>query len=202
MGGFGSLAQLGNQSIGQSIGYGIANRQMHDSYDIWKKSLKRGPTYTAIGLEAAGLNRIIAAGGGVTATNAGAMIKANAATGSPGSANPALAQKKGNVAKAQKDALDAAAGASNASALLANTNAEIAAQGLPRAKALAAYYATSAGQGTAIAGEVNSSYPNTITGAGIKGAYNAREIIQRMFSPTDPGQNPDRFPIVPRGNKK
>lgn len=201
MGGLGSLAQLGNQSIGQSIGFGIGRAQQNDAWDIWKKSLLRGPSYRAQGLEAAGINRIIAAGGGAWSTNAGSLIKANTASGSPGSTNPDIAQKQGGLLKAQTGAANASASASNAQATLADTNAEIVSQGLPRARALAEYYSTPTGAATAIQGEVNTALPNTLTGAGIKGAYNAREVINRMFQPIDPGQRSTN-PIVPRGNVK
>ncbi len=99
----GALGQLGVQSIGQSIGYGISKAQLGDSYNIWKKSLKRGPTYRVIGLKRAGLNPILAAGGGVSATNAGALMKANQASGSPGSGNPALAQSQSTLLDKQTE---------------------------------------------------------------------------------------------------
>jgi len=97
----GAFAQLGNQSIGQSIGYGISKAQLGDSYNQWKKSLKRGPRYRMIGLERAGINPILAAGGGVGATNAGLQVKANQATGSPGG-NPELMRAQTSLLKTQQ----------------------------------------------------------------------------------------------------
>ncbi len=97
----GAVGQVGVQSIGQSIGYGISKAQLGDSYNQWKKSLKRGPRYRMIGLERAGLNPILAAGGGVGATNAGMQLKANQASGSPGS-NVAVDAANINTAKAMQ----------------------------------------------------------------------------------------------------
>lgn len=79
----GALSQLGNASVG----YGIGKAQIGDAFNDWKKRLKRGPRYTAIGLERAGINRILAAGGGIGATNAqGALQKIpNISSGNPAS---------------------------------------------------------------------------------------------------------------------
>lgn len=60
----GSLAQLGNQSIGQSIGYGISAKLASTAWDKQKNLLTRGPTYARIGLEKAGYNPILYLHGG------------------------------------------------------------------------------------------------------------------------------------------
>lgn len=68
-----------DSGIGQPIGYGISKAQLGDSFNSSKKWAKRSPSYTAIGLKRAGINRILAAGGGIGATNAQSALKANSA---------------------------------------------------------------------------------------------------------------------------
>lgn len=183
----GALGQLGTQSIGQSIGYGISKSQLGDSYNIWKKSLKRGPSYRAIGLERAGINRIIAAGGGIQAGSAGALIKANQASGSTGSANIGVDQANINTAKAMQGKL-------GEEGALAASHRAIVDLGLPEATARAAYYATERGKKTVATGEETNANPKTLIQGGFQVPNWARDLYQD-FKAGNAG-------VVPRENKR
>lgn len=188
-----SFAQLGTQSIGQSIGYGISKAQLGDSYNIWKKSLKRGPTYRMIGLRAAGINPILAAGGGLGASSSAINLKSNpAGMGGSGGQNPAVAQSAKNAYQAQAEKFVSEAD-------LARTRSELEALSLPFARALALFYSTQQGIDTAKQGAINTNLPNTLTGAGIKGGYNALELFKQFFRPSDPNQG---TPVVPKENRR
>lgn len=191
--GFGSLAQLGNQSIGQSIGYGISKAQQGDSFNQWKKSLKRGPRYTAIGLERAGINRILAAGGGIGATSAGGALKANAAgSGSPGE-NPA-------TAKAQYDLLKMQGRKADAEAVLLEAQ-------IPGANNDRIFNMTEEGYQTNRQRRIRESQPTNALGIinqGIRdmsGGANASDIMQRLRHAI-PGYHQPTNPDAPRNQPK
>ncbi len=81
-GALGNLTQLGNQSVA----FGISRQQQSDSWDQWKRSLKKGKVYEMEGLRRAGINPIIAAGGTFLGGTAKALLnQPNAAgAGAPG----------------------------------------------------------------------------------------------------------------------
>lgn len=192
--GFGGLQQLGNQSIGQSIGYGISKAQAGDAFNLWKKSLKRGPKYAAIGLERAGINRILAGGGGVTA--AAPMQKLNQASGSPGSGKP-------GVETATARALSAQAGAADAQATFAGTQNSIAELQRVEDQWRANFYNTAEGQDLLKAGEYKRHLPDTITGAGIRGTSKAIDLFLDNYNNPDPRATtePEGRSIIPRNNR-
>lgn len=182
----GALGQLGVQSIGQSIGYGISKSQLGDSYNIWKKSLKRGPTYRAIGLERAGINRIIAAGGGIQASSAGALLKSNQASGGTGSGNPAVDMATVNTAKAMQDKLLSEGD-------LARTRSELVGLEIPEATARALYFQTERGKSAAATRIETEANPKSL----IQGGYqipNWAEDLLNKFKSGNAG-------IVPRENR-
>lgn len=160
----GALGQVGVQSIGQSIGYGIGREQQSDSYHYWKKSLKSGPRYAAIGLERAGLNRILALGGGVGASTAGSQTKANAAGmgGTGTNASQAAASAK----------------ALSAQAALTGTQQEIAEAQLVYERGRAELYSTGPGKGLIEAEAYLKSLPSTLTGAAIRGGTKALQWLR------------------------
>lgn len=162
--GGGALAQLGTQSIGQSIAFGIGRAQQNDSWDAWKRSLKKGPTYVAQGLERAGINRILAAGGGIGATSAGGILKANAAGMGGKGDNPSVAA--------------ASARALNAQANLTSTQQEIADAQLIYEQGRAALYSTTTGKGLIEAEAYLKSLPNNITGAAIRGGAKLMDYLR------------------------
>jgi len=112
-----SAAQLGTQSIGQSIGYAISAQTASDDWDRWKKSLLRGPKYRMLGLERAGLNPILAVQGGlgVGAPSVQPLGGRGGGGGSPGGTNPEVAHSQANLARAvtAKEALNAETVAAN-----------------------------------------------------------------------------------------
>lgn len=173
VGGFGGLQQLGNQSIGQSIGYGISKAQAGDAFNLWKKSLKRGPSYAAIGLERAGINRILAAGGGVGATSAAGSLKLNpAGMGSPGGGKP-------GVEAATAQALSAQAKAANSQAGLADISTTLRGNENVEAEWRAAFYKTPEGMALLKAGEMKKHLPDTWSGIATRGAWSAAEFLKK-----------------------
>ncbi len=148
-GALGNLTQLGNDSVA----FGIGRQQAQDSWNYWKKSLLKGPRYQMLGLERAGLNPILAAGGGVGATTAGAQIKAGGTSGSK-SANPALDQAM--IAQATN-----AAGLSGEQGRLVGIQADAAGLRLD-------YDRTPEGQQTIRDSKMNEAHPNTPAGIGSK----------------------------------
>lgn len=88
-GGAGSLAQLGNDLINQSVGYAISAKSASDDWDRYKNSITRGFQYKMEGLKNAGLNPIMAVQGGLGVGAPGLPKTGSTRTG--GSAgNPAL----------------------------------------------------------------------------------------------------------------
>lgn len=167
MGGIGGASALGNltQLGNMSVGYGIGKAQQGDAFNIWKKSLKRGPKYRAIGLEAAGINRIIAAGGGIEASSAGAQIKANAVSGAGGE-NPAVAAGKYGQARAAKDLLD--------------TQGQIAEAALVKAQAEAAFWGSPEGAEAIRQAAIREGVPQSWAGLlsqTIRSSTNAMETM-------------------------
>ncbi len=184
--------------VGQPIQHGIAEAQANTAWDRWKNSLTRGPLLRAQGLEAAGINRILAAGGGIGATNAGSVIQAKSsggAGGGPGKLDPVqdvkLARAATKAAEEQANKLAEEAG-------LAQTNNSLRTLELPHAQALAEFYATDLGKATLRGGEINRALPTTTPSALIRGAAGAAELFRRFIRPSDPNQGGG---IVPRHNR-
>lgn len=80
-GAYGAAAQL--LPIDTLTSYGMNAIAASKAWDRYKNSITRGPTYTAIGLEDAGINRILAAGGGIGAQVGQGMLARGATGGGP-----------------------------------------------------------------------------------------------------------------------
>lgn len=80
--------------MSQGFGFAGSNWQASKSWDRWKDSQTRGPTYATIGLEKAGINRILAAGGGIGASSAKSVLAATPSPGGGGGADLALGERK------------------------------------------------------------------------------------------------------------
>ena len=125
--GFGSLAQLGNQLIGQSMSHGLNARAAATSWDKWKDSLTRGPTYMMQGYRKAGINPILAATGSGFKSTAQQIQSAPGKPGSPGD-NPGIATAQGQMIRAQTEQAQAGTSAANAQAALTQAKADVAQQ--------------------------------------------------------------------------
>ncbi len=187
-GGGGSLAQLGNQSIGQSIGFGISAALASDDWDRWKRSLRKGPSYRMQGLARAGLNPILAVGGGLGGGMPGPAASHATAGGGPGS-NPDLAQKQSSLFAATTARELATANRTNIQATVDQANAD--------------YWTSPEGRATIAQGARNKALPSTLTGAGIRlldslrGTGRAKDIVPPQN--LRPRRNQEF--IVPRGNR-
>lgn len=193
----GSFAQLGTQSIGQSIGFGIGRAQMGDSWDQWKRGLKKGPTYRMEGLRRAGLNPILAAAGGLqgppTPTNANPAGKGGLGE------NPVTAGETRNTAKAMQDKLLSEGD-------LARTQSELVGAQQAEANAKRLFYESQTGINSVRLRETLKSMPQSIGQAVGAGVWNAQSLLD-LFGPSDPNQRnnnmntPERT-IVPSDNRR
>lgn len=156
-----AAGQAGFAALDMWQRFGQSQVTASKAYDRQKNLMTRGPTYIMKGLRDAGINPIIAAGGGISASSARAQMAAPTGPGSPVSADAF----KVNDAKALLKSQTAAA---LQQGRLVSAQANIAeAQGV-KAAALAAYYRSPEGIATLIDGEVNSSLPSTLPAAGIR----------------------------------
>lgn len=190
MGGIGSLGNLGVQTAGQLIGMGISSFQAKEGYKYWKKQKIHGPSLAAEGLERAGLNRILAAGGGLGASTAGSAVKINpAGMGGGSGVNPSLASGQRKLLTEQTRAAGSAANQADANADLSRTNNLLQGLLIPHAKALNDFYTSEHGIRTLETGEVNKALPSNFPAAGIRGAAGAMEIFRKFTNPGDPYQS-------------
>lgn len=175
--------------VGAAASYGFGELAATAAQGRWRQSLKKGPSLMAEGLERAGINRIIAAGGGIHSGSAGSMAKAM---------QPNVKLDNPSISVGQRGLLAAQTNAATSAGSLTRLQEEIRSKELPRAQALADYYSTPPGKATAVMGEVNKALPTTMTGAGIRGAAGAAELFRRFTTPMDPNQRD----IVPRENRR
>lgn len=150
--------------VGSSIDYGIGKAAAGDAYNYWKKGLKRGPSYRAIGLERAGINRIIAAGGGIEASQAQSLLQ-KPGGGGGGSYDPTIGTAQKRALTSQTNLNDANTGIANAQGVYEQGKAD--------------FYNSAPGKAAIAAEAYNKSLPQTWTGAGIRagawGATNAKQ---------------------------
>ncbi len=149
--------------IGQPIAYGIGEAQANTAWDRMKNLLTRGPLYRQQGLEKAGLNRILAAGGGVGATTAGSTIqgKSGSAGGGSGGLDPT---SKPRLERAQRNAASAQEVMFNKMGNKHQAEAEGVIAGLPFKRAQAAFYGTAEGLDVVRQHEKHMATPNTAAG--------------------------------------
>lgn len=147
------LAKLGNQSIGQSIGFGVSSALASEDWDRWKNSLTRGPLYRMQGLRAAGLNPILAASAGIGAGAPTVPTAKPTSGGSPGG-NPALAVAQIKAANAM-------------SAKAVEETRGTAFDNVERAQR-ALFWGSPLGLQTIEDGARNAALPNTLPAAGIR----------------------------------
>ncbi len=140
--------------VDQGISYGLNKMSASTSWDRQKKLIKRGYKWNMQGLERAGLNPILAAGGGISAGGAGSAQMAHAVKGG------------GN---AGLDALTAQNIAANTAKTLAEKN--ITEAGQPHADAMAAFFSTERGRELIRLGITKDKLPSTAAEAAIKGGY-------------------------------
>lgn len=149
------MAGLFGLDVGSSIGYGISKAQLDDSYNNWRKSLRRGPTYRMQGLRAAGINPILAAGGGIGATATAAKL--NPAGGGGGAGDPFSAHTERRERQA-KTGLSAAG-----TELAENQNKIVSAQ-LVYEQGKAEFYASKEGKSVIRQEAIHNASPNTWPG--------------------------------------
>lgn len=167
-GGYGSLAQLGNQSIGQSIGYGISAQLASNDWDRYKNSLTRGFQYKMTGLRAAGLNPIMAVQGGLGIGMPQLPSSKPSSAGGPGG-NPHLERMQARLLDAQ-----------SAKAVM---EARLTSANLSRATGEAAFYQTPEGRDVIRKKAYNEALPNTWPGAAIKGGSMMWNQLKDWWSP-------------------
>lgn len=182
----GSLAQLGNQSIGQSIGYGISAQLASDDWDRWKDSLTRGPTYRMQGLANAGLNPILAVQGGLGVGTPQLPSSKPSGSGGPGT-NPALAQAQINAARAATAKLVAEEKGVGFRNIIDEQNAS--------------FWNSPLGRQTIIDRERNNALPNTVPAAGIRLLDMLRDGSPSRARDVKAQPRPKQFFIEPRGRQ-
>ena len=94
------ISQFANQALGQSIGFGISEHLADSSFDRWKDSMTRGPTYARIGLEKAGFSPILALTGGRMPGGSGVRIQGS----QPGAYGPGEGVLKADLARTMQAA--------------------------------------------------------------------------------------------------
>lgn len=165
------LGAFGRQGIGNSAGFGLNQISASRAWDTYKKSLQRGPTYMMRGLEKAGINPIIAAGGGINASGPGRSIMQ--APTNAGNVQPAsTAMKQSKLIGAQVNATDAMRDKTNADASLVRMNERLQALNLPAAEFNAAFNLTTEGRALLRQARINDAIPNSWSGMTGKGLYN------------------------------
>lgn len=190
MGGIGGASALGNltQLGNMSVAYGIGKAEAADAWDYWKKSLLRGPSYRMQGLRSAGINPILAAGGGIGATtSAGALIKSSSkASGT--AANPAISEGQRGLLTASTTAQQTLATKHSAEANLASLRFRLESADLPRKGLEEQFYNSKRGARVVDMKQHNDALPNTWPGLTAKGLMQRQNLyqgsgIQKMMNP-------------------
>lgn len=148
---------------GAGLSYGLNAAAASKSWDRQKNLMTRGPSYIAEGLEAAGINRILAAGSigtsfGKAAQAAGTSVQ-----------SPDIS--KSGMIGAQLGALKANTAAALATAANQTANANITTAGQAEAESTAAFWRTEEGRRTIRNRHMKEGVPDTLTQGAFRGLY-------------------------------
>ena len=168
---------IGGGAISNATNFGLAQSAAGRSWDKWKDSQTRGPTYRLIGLEKAGLNPILAAKGALGGTAGTGQFPFAPGTQSGSNIGADIVQ----------------AGTANAQRQAAKSQARKLGAEADMAEQLAKYYKDN--PKTLADREVNASQPSNVTGAITRGLFGGenplftpqalRSYIKRYL--TEPG---------------
>lgn len=167
------LGAFGREGIGNSAAFGLNQISASRAWDTYKKSLQRGPTYMMRGLRKAGINPILAAGGGINASGQGRSIMqaaTNAKSAQPGSN---VFGQKGLIA-AQTKATNAQTLKTQSEDMRVQINAAIEAEGYPAAAFLGGFFSTPDGQAVLKRIEARKAIPDSVSGNVAQGLFDMR----------------------------
>lgn len=186
MGGMGAgaaAAQLGNDMLNQSMGFGLSAKSASIDWDRYKNSITRGMLYRMEGLDVAGLNPIMAVSGGLAAGSP--QLPKVGPTRTGGSVgNPALQGAQIRAANAQ------AAQATNAAELLRVQGIGVGLDNVGK-KGLADFLSTPAGIASIIRQEINKSLPDTWSGMAGKSGFDFKSTAKDLWDQHSPNFTPD-----------
>lgn len=174
--------------VNSLISYGLNAMAASKAHDRSKNMMTRGYLYTQEGLEKAGLNRILAVGGGISGGNLA------------GSAKMAHAASSGSSRNAVLDAL-------SASNLEANTAKQTAEGRIADADALVAeenmrYRMSPVGMENYNRLRTNESLPDNIPGIVSKGIFGTQSSAQKMWQQHSPNFMPAIRDALRKGHRK
>lgn len=183
-GAFEALAQLGNQYQGQSFSHFLNARAASKSWDKQKDWATRGPSYVMQGLRRAGINPILAAGGGIS------VGAARAPQASPSKPFAATGGLPGMQAKLMAEQTRAASALGDVNY---NTADKIRAEADFQRMVTDKYANDETLLDAYIANQVA---PNTLVGAGTRAGMIGRMSVRRMWQQHGPNFMPGLFPSM------
>lgn len=163
-------AQSGGDMMSQTASFLGNKAAAGEAYDRWKNMQTRGPGYMMQGLRAAGINPILAAGGGIKAGASGRPPQAAPATSRH---TNVLAGAQMKLLQSQTSAADAVRDKTKSEQTLVDIRAALEATEMPRKKFLEQYFASPNGQLTLEMMQVNEALPNSFAGLAGKGMFSA-----------------------------
>ncbi len=167
----GGAGAAGFAALDQWQRFGQSQVTASRAYDRQKNMMTRGPTYMMKGLRDAGINPILAAGGGILG-NKGSPVQQAHATGAGqfDARSLKLKDEKENI-RANTKAAEAAAQKSRGEALLANVRAALDATDMPRKAFFEQFFSSQEGHDIMRKIAINEALPNTAAGLVGKTGY-------------------------------